>query len=132
MLACRHLSLFFRVQPAGQDGKNLILIYLTWYSSSSLRFMCLLLLQCTRYHYEFNPLESKQSAISRLFVTKKNFHEWASEIFFNLHVSCRLLVRTTEPKYFKVWRYLTNFKITGLTHIKLYLMKNVLRHVNNL
>ena len=49
MLVCRHPSLFFQVQPAGRE-KNffyhfemekiaLISIYLTWFLSSSLRFI---------------------------------------------------------------------------------------------
>ena len=48
MLVCRHPSLFFQVQPAGREKKNyhfemekiaLISVYLTWFLSSSLRFI---------------------------------------------------------------------------------------------
>ena len=55
MLVCRHPSLLFRVHPAGREiffyyfnmeKKALILIYLTWFSSSSPRPISCVYLYC--------------------------------------------------------------------------------------
>ena len=68
MLVCCYLGLLFWVHPVGQkyivffsfrDGKDRInpcLLNLIFKFFARPYFLCLLLLQCTRYHYEFNLL----------------------------------------------------------------------------
>ena len=68
MLVCCYLGLLFWVHPVGQkyvfffsfeDGKDRInpcLLNLIFEFFAQPYFLCLLLLQCTRYHYEFNLL----------------------------------------------------------------------------
>ena len=80
MLVCLHpvfffFFFFFWVHLSSQnsfsftDGEGSIdtyLITLILKLFALLHFVCLVLLECACYHYEFSPLKSTQSAISRL------------------------------------------------------------------